>query len=82
MRLLWKTSMVTLGLPIHRSELFFAACGVEMSETTICRAINKHLSHHRKMIDRNQLGKRAAENGVAFCAEWARQPDLLCLKTR
>jgi hypothetical protein len=79
MRLLWKTSMVTLGLSIHRSELLFAACGVEMSETTICRAINTHPSHHRKMIDRNQLGKQAAENRVAFCAEWARQPDLLCL---
>ena len=32
----------------HRSEFLFAACGVEVSEATICRAIKKHLSHSRK----------------------------------
>jgi transposase len=32
----------------QRSEFLFAACGVEVSETTICRAIKKRLSHSRK----------------------------------
>jgi transposase len=32
----------------QRSEFLFAACGVEVSETTICRVIKKHLSHSRK----------------------------------
>jgi transposase len=32
----------------QRSEFLFAACGIEVSETTICRAIKKHLSHSRK----------------------------------
>ncbi len=32
----------------QRSEFIFAACGVEVSETTICRAIKKRLSHSRK----------------------------------
>ncbi len=32
----------------QRSEFLFATCGVEVSETTICRAIKKHLSHSRK----------------------------------
>ena len=32
----------------QRSEFLFAACGVEVSETTICRAIKKHLAHSRK----------------------------------
>jgi transposase len=32
----------------QRKEFLFAACGVEVSETTICRAIKKHLSHSRK----------------------------------
>jgi transposase len=32
----------------QRSEFLFAAFGVEVSETTICRAIKKHLSHSRK----------------------------------
>jgi hypothetical protein len=31
----------------QRSEFLFAACGVEVSETTIWRAIKKHLSHSR-----------------------------------
>jgi len=32
----------------QRSEFLFAACGVEVSETTICRGIKKHLAHSRK----------------------------------
>jgi len=32
----------------QRSEFLFAACSVEASETTICRAIKKRLSHSRK----------------------------------
>ena len=32
----------------QRSAFHFAACGVEVSETTICRAIKKHLAHSRK----------------------------------
>ena len=32
----------------QRSEFLFAACGVEVSEATICRAIKKRLSHSRK----------------------------------
>ena len=32
----------------QRSEFLFAACSVEASETTICRAIKKHLSYSRK----------------------------------
>ena len=32
----------------QRSEFLFAACGVMVSETTICRAIKKHLTHSRK----------------------------------
>jgi transposase len=32
----------------QRSEFLFAACGVEVSESTICRAIKKRLSHSRK----------------------------------
>jgi hypothetical protein len=32
----------------QRSEFLFAACGVEVSEATICRAIKKRLSHSQK----------------------------------
>jgi transposase len=32
----------------QRSEFLFAACGIEVSETTICRAIKNRLSHSRK----------------------------------
>jgi transposase len=32
----------------QRSAFLFAACSVEVSETTICRAIKKHLSLSRK----------------------------------
>jgi len=32
----------------QRKEFLYTACGVEVSETTICRAIKKHLSHSRK----------------------------------
>ena len=32
----------------QRSEFLFAACGCEVSETTICRAIKQRLSHSRK----------------------------------
>jgi transposase len=35
----------------QKKELLFAACGVEVSEATICRAIKKRLSHSRKNID-------------------------------
>jgi transposase len=29
----------------HRSEVLFAACGVEVNEATICRAIKERLGH-------------------------------------
>jgi transposase len=32
----------------QRKQFLFAICGVEVSETTICRAIKKRLSHSRK----------------------------------
>ena len=32
----------------QRSEFLFGICGVRVSETTICRAIKKRLSHSRK----------------------------------
>ena len=32
----------------QRSEFLFGVCGVRVSETTICRAIKKRLSHSRK----------------------------------
>ena len=32
----------------QRGEYLFAACGVEVSVTTICRAIKKHFAHSRK----------------------------------
>ena len=32
----------------QRKEFLYAACGVEVSETTICRAIKQRLSHSRK----------------------------------
>jgi transposase len=32
----------------QRKQFLFAACGVEVSETTICRAIKKRLSHSEK----------------------------------
>ncbi len=32
----------------QRKEFLLAACGVEVSETTICRVIKKHLAHSRK----------------------------------
>ena len=35
MRLLWKTSMGTLGLPIHRSELLFEHCGYCASDQSL-----------------------------------------------
>ena len=35
----------------QRSEFLFGACGVEVSETTICRAIKKRLLHSRKKIN-------------------------------
>ena len=38
----------------QRSEFVFAACGVEVSETTICRTINKRLSHSRKKDQQEQ----------------------------
>ncbi len=39
----------------QRSEFLFAACGVEVSETTICRAIKKRLSHSRKKDQQEPL---------------------------
>jgi transposase len=39
----------------HRSEFLFAACGVEVSETTICRAIKKRLAHSRKKDQREPV---------------------------
>jgi transposase len=39
----------------HRSEFLFAACGVGVSETTICRAIKKRLSHSRKKDQQQPL---------------------------
>jgi transposase len=37
----------------QRSEFLFGICGVRVSETTICRAIKKRLSHSRKKINRS-----------------------------
>ena len=37
----------------QRKEFLFAACGVEVSEATICRAIKRGLSHSRKKINRS-----------------------------
>ena len=37
-----------------RSEFLFAACGVEVSEATICRTIKKRLSHSRKKDPQEQ----------------------------
>jgi transposase len=39
----------------QRSHFLFAACGVEVSETTICRAIKKRLSHRRKKDQQQPL---------------------------
>jgi transposase len=38
----------------QRSAFLFAACGVGVSETTICRAIKKHLSLSRKKDPQEQ----------------------------
>jgi transposase len=38
----------------QRSEFLFVACGVEVSEATICRAIKRHLSHSRKKDQQEQ----------------------------
>ena len=35
----------------QRSEFLIAACGVDVSETTMCRAIKKRLAHSRKKIN-------------------------------
>ena len=48
----------------QRSEFLLAACGVEVSETTICRAIKKHLSHSRKK-DPQQQAKETS--GSEWC---------------
>jgi transposase len=37
----------------QRSEFLFAACGVEVSEATICRAIKKRLSHSQEKVNRS-----------------------------
>ena len=39
----------------QRSEFLIAACGVEVSETTMCRAIKKRLAHSRKKGQREPL---------------------------
>jgi transposase len=39
----------------QRSEFLIAACGVEVSETTMCRAIKKRLAHSRKKDQREPL---------------------------
>src|SRR5215204_5916177 len=41
----------------QRKEFLFAACGVEVSETTICRAIKKHLSYSRKKDQQEPLSE-------------------------
>jgi transposase len=38
----------------QRSEFLLAACGVEVSEATICRTIKKRLSHSRKKDQQEQ----------------------------
>ena len=38
----------------QRKEFLFAACGVEVSEATICRAIKGHLGHSRKKDQHEQ----------------------------
>ncbi len=61
----------------QRSEFLFAACGVEVSETTICRAIKKHLSHSRKKDQQEPLKETSgSESGVAFWGQRSREPQL------
>ena len=48
----------------QRSEFLFAACGVEVSEATICRAIKEHLSHSRK---KDQQGPVRETSGSGWC---------------
>jgi transposase len=60
----------------QRKVFLFAACGVEVSQTTICRAIKKLLSHSRKKIHGSQRERRMAQSGVAFWARWARRPEI------
>src|SRR5215216_4065992 len=43
----------------HRNEFLFAACGVEVSETTICRAIRKRLPYSRKK-DQQELPRETS----------------------
>jgi transposase len=37
----------------QRREFLYAACGVEVSEATICRTIKERLGHSRKKINRS-----------------------------
>jgi putative transposase len=48
----------------QRKEFIFAACGVEVSEATICRVIRKCLSHSRKK-DRQEPPRET--NGSGWC---------------
>jgi transposase len=41
----------------QRSEFVFVACGVEVSEATICRAIKRHLSQSRKKFRGSRVEK-------------------------
>ena len=41
----------------QRSEVVFVACGVEVSEATICRAIKRHLSQSRKKFRGSRVEK-------------------------
>jgi transposase len=38
----------------QRSEFLFVACGVEVSEATICRAVKRRFAHSRKKIRRSK----------------------------
>src|SRR5215216_6588891 len=48
----------------QRSEFLFAACGVEVSEATVCRAIKEHFSHSRKKDQQEPLRETS---GSARC---------------
>ena len=48
----------------QRSEFLFAACGVEVSEATVCRAIKEHFSYSRKKDQQEPLRETS---GSAWC---------------
>jgi transposase len=80
----------------QRSQFLFVACGVEVSETTICRAIKKRLAHSRKKDLQEPVRETSgsewcgvlwsvASTAVACCSStrWEPTPRYLpCMTTR